>query len=244
MKEHLLTCEGCQDRLRETDDYLLAVRMASEQCRRDERSAKGREWRFPAWFPALAAEPAARGGHAPFRPAARAGGGGGFSHRAPEHWSRRKQRPGRPETHASSGSDRPGGGRFASSGNRGPDGSRGVAGCVSRGRKSGSRSRGSAQAVLCPRVSAGGRTASRIRFGNPLARISHTASARAVDEAAEGDFRGGASQGSSNHGQVYRVLGVRHARADTAGGVFGRCSFASRRGSAAPFLRKSISTST
>jgi hypothetical protein len=55
LKEHLLTCEGCQDRLRETDDYLLAVRMASEQCRRDERSAKGREWRFPAWFPALAA---------------------------------------------------------------------------------------------------------------------------------------------------------------------------------------------
>ena len=134
--------------------------------------------------------------------------------------------------------------RFASSGNRGPGGPRGVAGCVSRGRKSGSRSRGSAQAVLGPRVSAGGRTASRIRFGNPLARISYTASARAVDEAAEGDFRGGASQGSSNHGQVYRVLGVRHARADTAGGVFGRCSFASRRGSAAPFLRKSISTST
>src|ERR1017187_10875981 len=47
-------------------------------------------------------------------------------------------------------------------------GPRGVAGCVSCGRKSGSRSRGSAQAVLCPRVSAGGRTASRIRFGNPL----------------------------------------------------------------------------
>ena len=94
IEEHLLTCEGCQDRLRETDDYLLAVRMALEQCRRDERSAKGHEWRFPAWFPALAAEPAAGGGHAPLRPAARAGGGGGFSDRAPEHWSRRKQRPG------------------------------------------------------------------------------------------------------------------------------------------------------
>lgn len=55
IEEHLLTCEGCQDRLRETDDYLLAVRMASQQRRQDERTAKGREWRFPAWFPTLAA---------------------------------------------------------------------------------------------------------------------------------------------------------------------------------------------
>ena len=55
IEEHLLTCEGCQDRLRETDDYLLAMRMASQQRRRDERTAKGREWRFPTWFPALAA---------------------------------------------------------------------------------------------------------------------------------------------------------------------------------------------
>ncbi|MCX6632477.1 MAG: hypothetical protein NTW28_33140 [Candidatus Solibacter sp.] len=55
IEEHLLICEGCQGRLRETDDYLLAMRGASQQQRRDERTAKGREWRFPAWFPALAA---------------------------------------------------------------------------------------------------------------------------------------------------------------------------------------------
>jgi hypothetical protein len=55
IEEHVLTCEACQDRLRETDNYLLAMRMASQQLRRDERAAVGREWRFPTWFPALAA---------------------------------------------------------------------------------------------------------------------------------------------------------------------------------------------
>ena len=55
LEEHLLTCEGCQARLRETDEYLLAVRMASQQRRRDERTAPARAWRFPGWFPALAA---------------------------------------------------------------------------------------------------------------------------------------------------------------------------------------------
>ena len=55
IEEHLLTCEDCQDRLRETDDYLLAMRTASEQLRRDARAPKGREWRIPAWFPVLAA---------------------------------------------------------------------------------------------------------------------------------------------------------------------------------------------
>jgi hypothetical protein len=54
IEEHLLTCEACQERFRETDDYLIAVRTASERLRRDERAAKGREWRIPAWFPALA----------------------------------------------------------------------------------------------------------------------------------------------------------------------------------------------
>src|ERR1039458_9782089 len=54
LEEHLLTCEGCQERLRETDDYLLAMGTASQQWRRDEKAAKGRQWRFPAWFPALA----------------------------------------------------------------------------------------------------------------------------------------------------------------------------------------------
>jgi hypothetical protein len=55
IEEHLLTCDGCQDRLRETDAYLHAMRTSSEQVRRDERTAKGREWRIPAWFPVLAA---------------------------------------------------------------------------------------------------------------------------------------------------------------------------------------------
>jgi hypothetical protein len=55
VEEHLLTCEGCRDQLHETDDYRLAVRMASQQVRRDERSAKPREWRFAVWFPVLAA---------------------------------------------------------------------------------------------------------------------------------------------------------------------------------------------
>ncbi len=54
VEEHLLTCEGCQQRLRESDDYLLAMRMASQQQRRDERTSEGREWRFPTWFPVLA----------------------------------------------------------------------------------------------------------------------------------------------------------------------------------------------
>jgi hypothetical protein len=55
IEEHLLACEGCQDRLREADDYLLAMRSAAEQSRLDEKTAQGREARFPAWFPVLAA---------------------------------------------------------------------------------------------------------------------------------------------------------------------------------------------
>src|SRR4029450_4999665 len=55
LEEHLLTCEDCRDELRKTDDYLLAMRTTSARLRRDERSANRRQWRFPAWFPALAA---------------------------------------------------------------------------------------------------------------------------------------------------------------------------------------------
>lgn len=55
IEEHLLICECCQDQLRETDDYVLAVQKASRQRRRDERVPKRSEWRFPAWFPPLAA---------------------------------------------------------------------------------------------------------------------------------------------------------------------------------------------
>ncbi len=54
-EEHLLTCEGCQDRLREIDAYLLAVRMSSERLRREKKAAKGREWRIQSWFQVLAA---------------------------------------------------------------------------------------------------------------------------------------------------------------------------------------------
>jgi hypothetical protein len=55
IEKHLLTCEDCRDHLRETDDYLLAMRTSSARLRRDERSARRRQWRFPAWSPALAA---------------------------------------------------------------------------------------------------------------------------------------------------------------------------------------------
>jgi hypothetical protein len=59
IEEHLLTCDACRDRLRETDDYLFAMRMASEQLRHDEKAgegrAPGRGWTFPAWIPVLAA---------------------------------------------------------------------------------------------------------------------------------------------------------------------------------------------
>jgi hypothetical protein len=55
IEEHLLTCECCQDRLRETDDYVRAVEMASQQLRRAEKVTERRAWRFPAWFPPLVA---------------------------------------------------------------------------------------------------------------------------------------------------------------------------------------------
>jgi hypothetical protein len=55
VEEHLLICECCQDRLRETDDYVLAMQRASRQVRRDEKVTKRSEWRFPAWFPPLVA---------------------------------------------------------------------------------------------------------------------------------------------------------------------------------------------
>jgi hypothetical protein len=54
IEEHLLTCDGCQNRLRETDAYLFAMRTSSEQLRRDEKSAIKREWRIPVWFPVMA----------------------------------------------------------------------------------------------------------------------------------------------------------------------------------------------
>jgi hypothetical protein len=54
IEEHLLTCDSCRNRLQETDAYLLAMRTASEQLRRDEEAAKRREWRIPAWFPVMA----------------------------------------------------------------------------------------------------------------------------------------------------------------------------------------------
>ena len=55
IEEHLMVCECCQDRLQETDDYVLAVRKASLKWQRDERAAKRSEWRLAAWFPPLAA---------------------------------------------------------------------------------------------------------------------------------------------------------------------------------------------
>ena len=53
IEEHLLICDVCQDRLRDADAYLLAMRTSSEQVRRDEKAAKRREWRIPAWVPVM-----------------------------------------------------------------------------------------------------------------------------------------------------------------------------------------------
>src|ERR1035441_5295916 len=53
IEEHLLTCEGYQNRLRETHAYLRAMRTSSEQVRREEKAAKRREWRIPVWFPVM-----------------------------------------------------------------------------------------------------------------------------------------------------------------------------------------------
>jgi hypothetical protein len=55
IEEHLLTCDECRHRLRETDDYLLALRTASAGLRRDEIIVARGQWRFPAWLPVLAA---------------------------------------------------------------------------------------------------------------------------------------------------------------------------------------------
>jgi hypothetical protein len=55
IEEHLLTCEGCQNRLRDTDAYVLAMRTASQQVRWRAKSVKEHGWRIPVWFPALAA---------------------------------------------------------------------------------------------------------------------------------------------------------------------------------------------
>ncbi len=54
LEEHLLTCEECRNQLQSTDEYVLAIRAAAGHERRAARSRR-REWRFPTWFPALAA---------------------------------------------------------------------------------------------------------------------------------------------------------------------------------------------
>src|SRR5450631_2061581 len=50
VEEHLLICEYCQDRVQETEEYLVALRIAAQQMRRDERvGTRGRGWTLPAW---------------------------------------------------------------------------------------------------------------------------------------------------------------------------------------------------
>lgn len=50
VEEHLLICEYCQHRVQETERYLVALRIAAQQTRRDERvGARGRGWTLPAW---------------------------------------------------------------------------------------------------------------------------------------------------------------------------------------------------
>jgi hypothetical protein len=53
LEEHLLTCDGCRDRLLAIDAYLRDMQTASEQIRRDEKGARRREWRIPAWLPVM-----------------------------------------------------------------------------------------------------------------------------------------------------------------------------------------------
>ena len=55
IEEHLLICEDCRNRLRETDGFLNSVQMAARQWRRDERAATGRSRNIPSWLPMLAA---------------------------------------------------------------------------------------------------------------------------------------------------------------------------------------------
>ena len=59
IEKHLLTCVECQERLRDADGYLVGMRLASQQLRREEQAApqieSRREWSLPAWFPVLAA---------------------------------------------------------------------------------------------------------------------------------------------------------------------------------------------
>src|ERR1035441_10302532 len=108
----------------------------------------------------------ASGGHAALRPAAWAGGGG-----YPDCVARRrdrKQRPAAPGTLASSGSDRLGGGLFVPSGNRRPDRAHGAAGRTVPGAERNQGPSSGRGAVLRPGVSAGGRTAARIRAADPV----------------------------------------------------------------------------
>ena len=55
IEEHLLGGPECQDRLRQSDDHVRAMRMASQQVRRTESAHQPRRWTLPAWFPLLAA---------------------------------------------------------------------------------------------------------------------------------------------------------------------------------------------
>ena len=54
LEEHLLVCPECRTELQHTDEYVLAMRSAALHERRETR-IKQREWRFPRWFPVLAA---------------------------------------------------------------------------------------------------------------------------------------------------------------------------------------------
>src|ERR1017187_7320970 len=53
IEEHLLTCDGCRDRLLAIDAYLRDMQTASEQIRGEEKATRRREWRIPAWLPVM-----------------------------------------------------------------------------------------------------------------------------------------------------------------------------------------------
>jgi hypothetical protein len=60
VEEHLLICEYCQNRIQETEEYLVALRLAAHQVRRDERvGTQSRGWKLPTWSFAWVATAAA-----------------------------------------------------------------------------------------------------------------------------------------------------------------------------------------
>src|ERR1022692_939357 len=77
-----------------------------------------------------------------------------------------------------------------------------------------------------------------------LARMSHTARAPAVDDAADDDFAWVVARGSSTTGGCIGRRGLATSGKTPGEAFFGRSAFAPRRSSASPFLWRGTSSST